>query len=540
LESEQARRVSTLYDYLQLLWRRKWVIVPAVIIIPAVAIAVSLREPAVYQSSAEVLLNRQNLAAELTGVDDPTLFDADRAARTSAQLARVPEVARRTLEAAGLGDRGPYDLLGSSSVSASEETDLLTFYVWQRNPAIAERLATEYARQFIKYRLELDTRALKAQRTAVQQSIDDLEAAGERDSQLYANLVEKDNQLLTMEALLTSRAVLVRPADGAGQIQPRPKRNGILGAVLGLALGIGLAFLWEALDTRIRSVDTISERLRLPLLARLPTPSRRGRREPRKLPIMLTAPNDRDAEAFRILRTNLDFAMDFARLDLRGRTVLVTSGVAGEGKSTTAANLAVALARTGRRITLVDVDLRGASLHTLFDVAVRPGLTDVALGHVELGDALTQISIASTARASDGEAGESGNGRGVLDGVLHLLTSGPLPPNPGEFISSQFLASILEQLKESSDVVLIDGPPLLSTGDAIELSALVDGLLLVTRPDAIRSSMLIDLERLLNSAPAAKLGLVVTGQSWTHRYRFEGYAAISEDRERVEAPVRQD
>src|SRR5207248_1374590 len=143
-------------------------------------------------------------------------------------------------------------------------------------------------------------------------------------------------------------------------------------------LGIGLAFLWEALDTRVRSAEEIDERLKLPLLGRLPEPAKRLRMENRLA--MVDEPTSAGAEAFRMLRTNVDFA----NLERGAKTIMVTSAVEGEGKSTTAANLAVAFARSGKRVVLIDLDLRRPFVDKFFTANGHPGVTQVALGMASL------------------------------------------------------------------------------------------------------------------------------------------------------------
>jgi Mrp family chromosome partitioning ATPase len=513
---------ATLRDYLRVVRRRKWIILQAVVLVPAAAVAFSLQQQKLYRASADVLLVQQNLATQLNGITDPTVYQqADRKAQTQADLARGPEVARQALRLAGLTRRSQ-DLLSHSSVTAKQNADLLHFSVTDKNPAAAAKLANQYAKAYIGYRARLETAPLLQAKRDVDARLEALR----RGSAAYEALVEKGNTLDTMIALASKPAVLVHPAAGAAQVQPRPVRNGILGGALGIVLGIGLAFLWEALDTRVRSAEEIGERLGLRLLARLPEPPRKLRA--RDLLVMLAEPHGVGAEAFRTLRTNLDFVA----LNGAPRTVMVTSAIQSEGKSTTVANLAIASARAGKRVVLVDLDLRRPYIDRLFPLEGRPGLTEVALGYANLDDAILSVALAAAGagsrigRATSGVAtGGNGNGHGSLEAVLDVISAGPTPPDGGDFIASEPVRQILGRLRERYDLVLIDAPPLLSVGDGIALSARVDAMIVVARLNILRRPMLNELRRVLGTLPTQQLGFVLTGADLDdgYTYGYSGY-----------------
>jgi uncharacterized protein involved in exopolysaccharide biosynthesis len=182
--------VSTLRDYLQVVRRRKWVIVQAVILVPVAAVLFSIRQPAQYSASAEVLLSQQDLGSALTATQDTNIYTpADRRAQTQADLARVPSVARLALAKVRGSGLTPDGLLSSSSVAAKQNADLLLFTVTNHDPALAAKLASAYAAGYTEYRLRVETRPLEAARAEVQARIDALEA---QKGQLYDTLVEKE------------------------------------------------------------------------------------------------------------------------------------------------------------------------------------------------------------------------------------------------------------------------------------------------------------------------------------------------------------
>jgi polysaccharide biosynthesis transport protein len=252
----------------------------------------------------------------------------------------------------------------------------------------------------------------------------------------------------------------------------------------------------------------------------VPEPSKRVASKNRL--VTLAEPSAAPAEAFRLLRTNLDFVS----LDRDVRTILVTSATQGEGKSTTAANLAVTLGRAGRNVALVDLDLRRPSLHRFFDLELgRMGATTVALGQDSLDEALAPVHLGRQSSSSvDGESfASNGDGHGGRSaGSLHVLQAGPLPPDPGEFIETSSIGGLIEELRRRAEIVIIDTPPLLTVGDALTLSSRVDALLVVTRLTTLRKPALRELHRVLEVSPARKLGFVLTGSEAEHGYGAYG------------------
>jgi non-specific protein-tyrosine kinase len=227
---------------------------------------------------------------------------------------------------------------------------------------------------------------------------------------------------------------------------------------------------------------------------------------------MLDEADGPEGEAYRMLRTNIDLV----NLDADARTIMITSAVEEEGKSTTLANLALVYARAGRRVLLADLDLRRPSLAQRFELAAAPGVTEVVAGRIALEDALQRVPL------------RDGVGR------LDVLTSGAIPGNPGELVASGALDGLIEHMRARADIVLIDGPPMLLTGDTLTLSTKVDALIVTARSRVVRRPMLRDLARLLAASPTTKLGVVVTGAtSQVTRGYYGHYASRQRDRELV-------
>ena len=490
-ESRSSRTVAdTLVDL-----ARKWrLIVPFAIVTPLVVFALTSSQPATYSSSAEVLLSRQGFV--ISDLLDPTFWYPNRAQMTQARLARLPDVAQRVVDAAGVADRGRYGFLAQSSVEVGNVTDIMTFRVRDSDPQLATRLATVYAEQYIAYRRDLDTRTLRRALAQIGRQLQTARGQG-LGSKGYADLVQHELRLNIALATVETNAKLVRAAGEATRIAPKPESRTLRALLLALVTGAGIAGLLALLDPRARTAEDISAQLGLPLVGRLPLNLPEGTNELAKT-LRDASPY---ADAAHLLRASLELDSPMQR-----GTVLITGADSRESAARTTAVLALALLGAGRRVTLIDFDLRRPALARLLGVPSTPGVAEVARGAASFDSASHVVQV-------DREVDEHGVEPVPRDGVLRVVPSSAEPGTTASaIISASGVSAALETIRDDGGVVLLYGPPILEGSDALTLSQYADALLVVADLNRYRRRSAREIPRLLALSRAAPLGLVVVGQ----------------------------
>jgi Mrp family chromosome partitioning ATPase len=517
----------TLSDYLAVLSRRKWTVLAMAIGVPLVAVGLMSFQKPVYEARAEVLLNREDLAAALSGVSTASADRPERYAETQARLARTPEIARTALGDAGLGSRSFTDLLSATRVEASLDSDILSFFAQAGEPAEAVLLTNAYAGAYAAYVEDLGSAPLARAIELIDVRLAELRADNRTKSTLYLDLLDEKQRLQTFSALRTAGAIVTQPAESADKIRPRPILYAALGTLLGILLGLGLAFVREALDKRLRSPDQIAGAMRLPLLAKIPRDTSDG-------VIALENPTGADAEAYRMLRLSLEFAAE----ERKPQVIMVTSALGGEGKSTVASNLAVTLARRGTGVILIDADVHQPSLKDRFSLPARPGLIEVVRTPSRVDDTLTNVPVGQSPtsqavkppvrlvekrRASRGgraeEQGRQPEQAASVNGGLQVMTTKPATHDATEALLGESLERVLDVVRQRAELILVDAPPL-TTSVGMALGARADALLVVSRLSATSRPVVDEMTRALASIPTFKLGVVVTGTPPLPMYRY--------------------
>ncbi|MGH3139015.1 MAG: P-loop NTPase [Gaiellales bacterium] len=529
------------------------------LIVTAVTYFVSSRQAAQFQATADDLITTLDLTNP-TSSQHTSSGSSQQYVATMAQVAQSEQVAAAALaKVSDIKNMTPRKLLKASTVTADPTATIVEFKVNYRTKAGAVALANAYAQAFAEYNKQQTTDRVNGLVTDAQKTADRYHALADQAFQKYqldksgglpAGTVQTDYksyndlsgkasradgnviEIQSQADATLGRIQVQNKASGAAQLAPNTKRNTAIGVILGLVIGIGLVFAREAFDTRIRSAEQVAAELGLPLFGRLPRPDKDMRKHDQLT--LLADPHGIHSEAYKKLRVSLDFA----NLDPQAQMLLVTSAVAQEGKSTTAANLAVAMAASGKNVILVDLDLRAPYLDRFFGLSGRPGVTDVILGTATLDEALVPIVVPG---APDPGARRNGHGTEPSGSLLHVLIAGEPPSDPSSLLASKALAALLNELRERAETIVIDTPPVLPVADTMALTSQADAYMVVSKLDLVRRPMLHELRRELGTARALGLGVVVTdaeaesGYGYGGAYGYGGYGTPADQATRTRA-----
>lgn len=489
---------------------RAVLILACAIAVAGAAFGFSKAQTKQYTASAKLLFRDPGLDQQASGVAAAGVNDPQRATATNIRLVKLGEVATRTARALDAGLTSA-QILSSVDVAAEGETDIATVSATTANPQQAAVIANTFTEQFIATRRKIDQARVDAARALVERQLAELPST-QRSGPRGQSLLDRSESLRILGSLQTGNAELVeRASPPASASSPAVMRNTVLGGILGLLLGVGIAFLTDRLDRRVREPSDLEGAFGLPLLGVVPESDAYA----------ASAIGDgrsglppRESEAFHLLRAHLRYF----NVDRDVRTVLVTSAAPGEGKSTVAYNLARAASTMGTRTLLIEADLRRPSLGQRLGQTHGPGLGDVLIGACTAAAAITPILVASGINGTSREA------------QLDVLLADAVPPNPAELLESHAMQELLTWASENYDLVLVDTPPLTVVSDAIPLLRKVDGVLIVSRFGSSTLNAAETLRDRLASLGAPVLGVVgnAYAQQKQHGYGYN-YAAYYQD-----------
>ncbi len=471
-----------LQAYVRLL-RKGWRLVVAVtLLVVAVAALLTVLTPKQYQSTLQFFVSTAD-STDTSQLAQGSTFTQQRV-KSYQQLLTTPKVLAPVISALHLTTT-PEALSQRVTATVPPDTVLINVVVRDASPAgaaaIAGKIATEFPKSVAEIERVSDKSPSPVKITVVQPALVDL-----------------------------------------APIAPRPTRNLGLGLVLGLLLGGGLAVLRATLDNRVRDKSDVEAVTDAPVVGAIPFDS-----DAPKHPLIVQAdPHSTRAEAFRSLRTNLQF-LDVAN---HPRVIVVTSSLAGEGKTTTTANLALTLAQSGARVCLIEGDLRRPRLLDYLGLEGAVGITDVLIGRVALRDVIQPFGSES----------------------LSVIGAGALPPNPSELLGSTAMRDVVQQLQGLFDYVLVDAPPLLPVTDAAILSTFTGGAVMVAGSGIVTRDQLATAIGSLESVNGRVLGVVLNriprsaaGGYYDYSYQTDAQKALEADaprrrRDRVDAPTRRE
>ena len=442
---------SVVEQILRVARRRRLVILQAVIVVPLVALVFSLLQEKQYTATATLFFRQP--PTTLAGSE--SIVDPTREAATNGELIALPVVAERaSQELPGVSGA---EVLGSVSVAPSENADTAAISATTGDPQLSATMANAYGNAYIAFRRSADRSQVQDAISLAEASLQELSPVEQEGTEGEA-LRKQLDQLKLAQALQTGGAELVQeatPPESASA--PKTKRNVVLGIVLGLLFGLGLAVMLERIDRRVRTANELEELYGLPILARIP---RSKQLASARDDIGAIRPQSQEGEAFGVLRANLRYFN--VQRDLR--SVLIVSPEEGDGKSTVARSLATTMARMGDDVIYVEADLRKASSFTRVDGRAADGLSNVLAG-----SALEKMVL-----SVDVEAAGKGESR-----ALAVLPSGPAPPNPAELLESERMREVLEQLQQRFQLVIFDSPALGAVTDALALVPVVSQIVVV-------------------------------------------------------------
>jgi Mrp family chromosome partitioning ATPase/capsular polysaccharide biosynthesis protein len=415
--------------------------------------------------------------------------------------------AERVSQAMG-GTIAPAALRSAITTTTDDVVKVIYIQATGSDAGLAEQIANGFAGEFVRTRQEEIQGLLQSALRFVQDRIGSL-TAEETTSDIGLELKQqRDTLSLLLSSEVADYEILERATAPSSPYYPRPLSNLLWGVIGGLILGLILTFVLASLDRRIKDQAALERIMDLPILGTMPMASRQKTSKPsRGAAVGFRRGNEPLLESMRMLRSNLK-VLGFG--DTR-RSVLITSTVRGEGKSTLAVNLTLAMALAGDRVILVDADLRNPAIDRYLGLPKHEGLGDsLADTSVSWSERIQAVALdpfvdpklLSTKRVTEDETAVS---------KFLCLASGTLPANPTEMLESPAMADLLAELQGISDYVIIDGPPMLLASDSLILAQCVDAVVLASTLGRETAAEAKQVKQLLARAEIQALGLVICG-----------------------------